>query len=108
MTTIDEGLVLIWIAHLYAHSLVPSIRDSRKSRIERCAKGRYQFRKRIREVFVFTATESMALHHNANPKELVSSIARGKRCAFFWREHRTHDSVTTFVKTLGDILPIEC
>src|SRR2546430_7768292 len=79
----NEVRMLVGIADVNAHGLIPSISYVRKTWIERGPKSFDDFGKRIAEVLVLATPEAMPSHDNAAAKKTVIAIKLGQCSAFF-------------------------
>src|SRR5580704_12731007 len=82
VASVEEFLQCCGESLLYPHAFVPAVRHRCQVRIKRRAKVLDQWRKRIREVTVFAASESMPRHDHTTPEAVLTAI-EARNCIAF-------------------------
>jgi hypothetical protein len=95
VTTLDVVRVLRWVTAVDTQEFVPAVGDRSEVWIDECAKARNNFRQRIVEELVFSASETMPFHHDAAAEKVVALIKAGYPFAFI-RGQKVFDNRMAF------------
>ena len=107
MTAFEEVRVIFRIANVTAHLCIPPVGDGHKLRVESRAEDRHRIRKRITEVFVFAAAETMPAHHDAAAKDGIIRVQSCERLAFLGGKQRSEHGTSLIIHVSFDPCPIE-
>src|SRR5260370_615985 len=102
---LDEVCMLLWIANINTHRLVPSIGNRNKMRIDGRPEPRNKAGQRITEILIFATPETMACHHNMTAEEVLFLIETGYSLAFVRRKKSPNNRTTLCVEVLRNFLP---
>src|SRR5258706_11548839 len=91
MAATEKSRMIVRIADLDPHDLIPAVRDERKLRVEHGAQPRDDLGKGIGKILVLAAAEAVARHHDPAAKSVLRRIDRRKRFAFRRRKYRRRD-----------------
>src|SRR6202051_3240966 len=86
VTTLDEVGVLFRIAHINSHRFIPAIGDRDQMRIDRRPEFAQKIGKRIAEILVLSAPETMPLHNDSTANDLVVRVKAGDGPALLRRK----------------------
>src|SRR5215467_3310587 len=73
---LNEIRVLLRVANINTHHLVPAIGDRNKVRVDRCPKTCNKIRQRIAEILVLSTPETMPRHHDTAAENVVFRVQR--------------------------------
>ena len=102
----DEVCVRVGVAFMESQRYAPPVGDRRQVRVERRAEGSDLIGQRIREVFVFTASEAMPCHDDVAAKQTVVRVEPGYRRALARREEFRQERPTVGIQVLCDQRPV--
>jgi hypothetical protein len=105
MAPLNEVRMLLRIANINTHRLVPTIGDRNKLRINGRPQTRNKAGQWIAEIFVFSTPETMAFHHDMTAENVVLLVEAGYRLAFICRKKTSNHRVTLRVEVLRNLLP---
>jgi len=89
------------------HRLVPAVGGATQPPVQDRPQLRDQIGQGIGEIFVFTAAEAVAAHHDAAAEMRVIGIERGERATFVRAEQSLHDRAALRVKFAFDLRPVD-
>src|ERR1700751_4296943 len=103
----EEVCVLLRIADIDRHRVVPAIAEGRKISVELPPELVNDVGEWISKVFVFAASEAMSSHNHATAEEMIVGVKRRERRAVLRRQKLLEDSRSVTVEVTPDAIPID-
>jgi hypothetical protein len=107
MTSVEEGSVLLRVADLDPHRLIPAVGVLRQRRVQCGPQSVDDGRQRISKVLVFAASVAVARHDDPAAKDPRRVVGGRELAALLGRDQRTDHGAAVAVEIGGDDLPVE-
>ena len=98
--------MVLGIADIDAHGLVPAVSHIVQLRIQRGTQFRDQIGQRIGKIFVFAAPEPVPSHHHPAAEPAVVRIKGRQRAALFRREQSLQDRAALRIEIAAYLGPV--